>query len=77
MIDVCNMYLISGRLSGDDDDSVYIVEADSESVAKRKFKNELFNESGHYDLTDEEKASFSIHIISCTTLLSAIEERVK
>ncbi len=64
-----DLFLISGRVSGDDDDSVHIVEAQNQGVANSVFTKHLQNECGGDEATD-------VFIIDSSPLPSAISQRL-
>lgn len=64
-----DLFLISGRVSGDDDDSVHIVEAQDQGVANSVFTKHLQCECGGDEATD-------VFIIDSSPLPSAISQRL-
>ncbi len=63
------LYLISGRVSGDDDDTVYVVEADDLGDAQEAFTTELLG-------GEETDDTPEVYVITSSTLLSEIEHRL-
>jgi|TARA_R100000687_G_C6432379_1_gene156363 hypothetical protein len=68
-VELNRFYLISGRIAGDDDDSVHIVEAPDMGTAESLFTTQLREES----FVGEEARVFIVHSIS---LAEAIKQRV-
>lgn len=64
-----DLFLISGRVSGDDDDSVHIVEAQNQGVANSVFTKHLQSECGGDEATD-------VFIIDSSPLPSVITQRL-
>lgn len=72
-----NLYLISGRISGDDDDMVHIVEADDIDSAVKAFEEAMQEEEGELRCYDErEMRELEVVIVNKESLLSAIHERL-
>lgn len=63
-----NLFLFSGRLSGDDDDTCRIVEADDMGAAQTRFENLLRDEA---DAAEDAV----VYIVSSETLSQALAER--
>lgn len=68
-VDLNRLYLISGRIADDDDDSVHIVEAPDMGTAEGLFTTQLREES----FVDEDARVFIVHSIS---LAEAIKQRI-
>lgn len=70
-----NLYLISGRLHGADDDSVSIIEAPTQADAEEIFTKNILanNDIEDVDLDDE---TTNVYIICSEKLSSAIERRM-
>jgi hypothetical protein len=68
--DLDNMRLISGRVSGDDDDTVHIVEAGTGVAHQQRFEDEL----GSYEDGDDAVEIFTI--LDCS-LKVAIDQRLR
>lgn len=68
-IDLNNLYLVSGRVEGDDDDSQQIVEAPDEGAATAAFVDDLRS----FLSADEVR---EIYVINCSPLLVEIEQRL-
>ena len=67
-VDLSRLYLMSGRIENDDDDSVHIVEAPDMGVAEELFTTQLREES----FVGEEARVFIVHSIP---LAEAINQR--
>lgn len=65
-----NLYLISGRVCGDDDDTQHIVESPSEAEANAKFIAQLQADCGGDEKTD-------VFVILSMPLTEAIDQRLK
>lgn len=68
-MELSNVYLVSGRVSGDDDDTVHLVEASDEGMAQDRFERELRDESGDDNET--------IYINQLVALDEAMKARLK
>jgi hypothetical protein len=67
--DIDNMRLISGRVSGDDDDSVHVVDGSHGADCLQRFENELLSYGG-------EDCKAEIFITLDCPLKAAIEQRL-
>lgn len=68
MIDVSNHYLVSGRISGDDDDQCLVVKAESLGDAEELFKDRL--------RIDADRSGAEVYVIYSAALGRAIREAV-
>lgn len=72
-----NLYLISGRVSGDDEDAAHIVEANDLSDAIQAFEDHMKNEHGELrGYSQRETEKLEVVVVEDKTLISAIQERL-
>jgi hypothetical protein len=70
---VKDVFLVSGRQSGDDDDTCYLVEADDDGEASDKFKSFLREEAVVFEGEDEPE----FYINESVLLANAIDHRLR